>query len=323
MNKIFVDWGSTNFRAFLVTDDQQLLDSREVLNKGIFSHNSLEDFTSRGDNYSLFLKDHIGSWLADYPDAPILMCGAIGSREGWVQVDYITAPASTEDLGKNLYWLQETQLGRLSQSAIAIVPGVKIVRQNNQNDIMRSEEIKSLGSMESIQKSDGLVCLPGTHCKWVEVKGNKITNFHTLMTGELYGLLSTHGSLSTIFRDIPSMRIIEGHHESFDIGLNLASEGNDLLADLFKVRAAKMTLDDQPHSLQSMMSGVLIGHEVREGKRLFPSAKTITIVSNASSKRLFYQRALNHFGLDVDHIVDSDTATLFGFHAMSNYMKSL
>src|SRR4029078_9053800 len=40
--------------------------------------------------------------------------------------------------------------------------------------------------------ADGLICLPGTHPKWVEMKAGRIERFATYFTGEMYALLRHH-----------------------------------------------------------------------------------------------------------------------------------
>lgn len=78
---IFVDWGSTNFHAFLVRNGE-VMDRREVAGQGILTTFAQTRLAQRGDSYSLFLKEALGPWLEAHPDAAILMCGAVGSREG-------------------------------------------------------------------------------------------------------------------------------------------------------------------------------------------------------------------------------------------------
>jgi 2-keto-3-deoxy-galactonokinase len=37
---------------------------------------------------------------------------------------------------------------------------------------------------------DGILCLPGTHAKWVQISAEEVVSFQTFMTGELFDLLS-------------------------------------------------------------------------------------------------------------------------------------
>ena len=47
---------------------------------------------------------------------------------------------------------------------------------------------------------DGLVCLPGSHSKWVRVKDGEIRSFQTYMTGELFALLAERSILKHTVR---------------------------------------------------------------------------------------------------------------------------
>ena len=57
-------------------------------------------------------------------------------------------------------------------------------------DVMRGEETQIAGFLRLNTGWDGVICLPGTHSKWVHVSAGEIISFRTFMTGELYGLLA-------------------------------------------------------------------------------------------------------------------------------------
>ena len=48
---------------------------------------------------------------------------------------------------------------------------------------------------------DGLICLPGTHSKWVEVRNARIERFSTHMTGEVYAVLKQHSILGRMMEE--------------------------------------------------------------------------------------------------------------------------
>ena len=54
---------------------------------------------------------------------------------------------------------------------------------------MRGEETQIAGFLSEFPGFDGVVCLPGTHTKWVHLSAGEIVSFRTFMTGELFGLL--------------------------------------------------------------------------------------------------------------------------------------
>ena len=63
---------------------------------------------------------------------------------------------------------------------------------------MRGEETQLLGALAQVPAlAEGrqLVCLPGTHTKWVSLHDGVVLEFLTVPTGELFGLLCDHSVL--------------------------------------------------------------------------------------------------------------------------------
>jgi 2-dehydro-3-deoxygalactonokinase len=191
--------------------------------------------------------------------------------------------------------------------------------RDGRHDVMRSEEVKGLGATTHAGRDSALLCIPGTHCKWLKVERGKIVNFHTVMTGDLYGVLCEHGSLAPLFNSAPSMDDVGQHDASFDQGLELAASGGDLLVDLWQVRSRKLHAAEPPHSLQSFLSGILIGHELRQIRRFHPTVHETLLVSDPGSRQLFYRRACEKFGLSVSAEIDSETAVCVGLTMVRNH----
>ena len=80
---IGVDWGTSNFRAFLLDSSGKILDRRA----GPHGIMTVED-----QKFGDVLSAQIGNWLAD-EKLPVLMSGMIGSRQGWVEAPYVATPA--------------------------------------------------------------------------------------------------------------------------------------------------------------------------------------------------------------------------------------
>ncbi len=59
---------------------------------------------------------------------------------------------------------------------------------------MRGEETQLLGVTES--DFTGLVCIPGTHSKWIKIEGGRVVEFSTYMTGELFSVIAQHSILA-------------------------------------------------------------------------------------------------------------------------------
>lgn len=49
---------------------------------------------------------------------------------------------------------------------------------------MRGEEIQIAGYLAEKPDFDGVICLPGTHTKWVRISAGEIVGFATFLTGE-------------------------------------------------------------------------------------------------------------------------------------------
>ena len=106
---IIVDWGTSNFRAFLVNRDRQVLDQ-------VSSNDGLLNISGQ---FQLVLETNIGHWLESKKGVSILMSGMVGSRNGWVEVPYVSYPINTQKLLENLCQIKSINNGRCW-----IVPGV-------------------------------------------------------------------------------------------------------------------------------------------------------------------------------------------------------
>ena len=86
--------------------------------------------------------------------------------------------------------------------------------QNHPADIMRGEETQISGFINKNKGFKGVVCLPGTHAKWVNIQEGQISSFKTFMTGELFGVISNH----TLIRHSTSIK--GWNQESFEEGIH-------------------------------------------------------------------------------------------------------
>ncbi len=53
-----------------------------------------------------------------------------------------------------------------------------------------------LGVIAADARGEQVVCMPGTHSKWVRVVSGQVTGFSTFMTGELFDVITKHSILS-------------------------------------------------------------------------------------------------------------------------------
>ena len=62
----------------------------------------------------------------------------------------------------------------------------------NAPDLLRGEETQILGALnleDRLRQGRWVLCLPGTHTKWVVVEDGRVREFFTAPTGELFALL--------------------------------------------------------------------------------------------------------------------------------------
>lgn len=276
---IGVDWGSSNTRAFLYAPDGGLLEQRQ---------SSIGVAQYRGEEGVRALYGWLQDWLLQHPEAPLLMCGMVGSASGWRECPYVAAPAGTGELAGALlrFWHQ----GR----PVSIVPGVSHGSPNDGfRDVMRGEETQIVGLPLLCAEPPELVLTPGTHNKWIRLEQGRIVALSTYMTGELFALLRQHSLIAPVIADG------EWDEESFLAGLDTALCQPDWLHQLFGVRARGVQHIMPPAVLGQWLSGLLIGYELNAALAMPDAAKPLRCGVVASPDLLRrYQRALACFGID-------------------------
>ena len=129
--------------------------------------------------FSEALRAEVGAWLAN-GENHILLCGMIGSRQGWVEAQYLGCPAGLTELANAVIKVP------FNGAQVRLVPGVKGSDAAGLPELMRGEETAAMGMLDA---GASLVCFPGTHSKWVQLSDRKIAGFTTSMTGEVYSAL--------------------------------------------------------------------------------------------------------------------------------------
>ncbi len=310
--EIYLDWGSSNFRAFLVKDGA-VIARKQAAGGGTLKNFSGTTPETRSIEYSAFFMEQLGDWLATHGNAPIYICGAVGGREGWVETAYSVTPAGFDEVRRNLHKVQPEKLHGAMGRDVYIASGCTTAMADGRHDVIRSEEVKSLGAAKHLKMQDALLCIPGTHCKWVEILGGKIIGFESAMTGEIYNLMSERGAIAAIFKsakvpEVPDMT-------SFDAGLALAARGFDFLTDVWQVRSQQLRSPNPPADLPSYFSGLLIGHELRQMEKFY-SRRPAVLLADAGHKRDFYLRAFESLNWPIAAVVDSEIAVLTGLGAL-------
>ncbi|NEX59734.1 2-dehydro-3-deoxygalactonokinase [Noviherbaspirillum galbum] len=238
-----IDWGTSNRRAYLLDERGELVRKHEddagILNvQGRFG-DSLRD---------LLQTLQVGS-------ADIILSGMVGSRNGWVEAPYLDISQPITELKNHLL---EVDSG-LPGVRCRIVPGYRYLDPQGLPDVMRGEEAQVLGAL-ALSASSGWFLLPGTHSKWVHVEDGTVRALLTFMTGELFALMSQHGTLSKVItaeQSIPA---------AFEAGLRAAPHGA-FTHMAFCCRALVVTDMMPPDHTASYLSGLLIGSELDDIRR--------------------------------------------------------
>ena len=200
---------------------------------------------------------------------------------------------------------------------VIIVPGLACTNSLGQPDVMRGEEVQVLGWAELAGDSavrERLLCLPGTHTKWVCLENGAITRFTTSMTGELYAILCEHSVL------VPRRSNSEPatfDAQAFEQGVRLAFEhGKDLMHVLFSARSRFLVARDTFGDARSFLSGLLIGADVGSALRHYTAGKIdIELVGDPTLCERF-AIAIRLFG-GVSRVTDGGEAAYAGFRSIA------
>ncbi|WP_029918367.1 2-dehydro-3-deoxygalactonokinase [Pelobacter seleniigenes] len=287
---IVVDWGTTNLRAYRCSADGAILERRSSP-RGVKS-------LSRGD-YPEVLQELLDSFAPE-SGQQVFISGMAGSRNGWVEVPYCSLPADLDALKANLHPLPPPFNGYL-------IPGVRVVKDDGTSDVMRGEEIQVFGALHSLDLSSALLCLPGTHSKWVRAQDRQLCDFSTFMTGDLF-----QGLGQTILGcDSETAFSSEAFAKGLD-AVNLVAGG--LLHQLFTGRTLMLDGKITVEEVSSFVSGLLLGHELKQALTMRDEKERVVLIG-AEALCARYRSALNRQGVEAT-ILSSDLATCAGVAAL-------
>jgi len=263
---IAVDWGTSNFRAFRINAEGAVL-AKCSSPQGILR-------VGEG-NFEEALRAEVGAWLQE-GENHILLCGMVGSRQGWVEAEYLRCPVGIEELAASV--VQVPFFG----AQVWLVPGVMGPNAANAPELMRGEETAAMGILDDCAGA-GLVCFPGTHSKWIQLSDRKIVSF---TTGEVYSALSRCTILerTILKRTTTSGAVTE--EAAFRDGVSRSADPGGLLHHLFGVRTRVLMGQLREEASASYLSGLLIGHEVRA---TMPRGAGVVLVGAAQLCGLYAQ----------------------------------
>jgi 2-dehydro-3-deoxygalactonokinase len=251
---IAIDWGSSSFRGYLMSTDAEILDE-------VASGDGIGNVAAGG--YPATLKRLIGRWLESHPSLPVIASGMVGSRNGWREAAYVKCPAGPSEIAAHLTQVEAD--GR----RVMLAPGLSYVDESGQPDVIRGEETEIFGAADSGAR---LIVLPGSHSKWARVDGEQVASFKTFVTGEVFAALRDHTILGAFARAASPT----SPGDAFTLGVRRGAaaascEGQSgLLGLLFGARALPLMGALPEQDSGEYLSGLLIGAEIGEGRRLFP-----------------------------------------------------
>lgn len=297
---IGIDWGTSSFRAYLMETDGTLI---ETLSRPMGILNVSDN------SFAAILDVVCGEWIKSWPNIPVLMCGMIGSRQGWREAPYLTGKIGPTDLANGLTEIDDHRCD------IRIIPGLEGRSFGGGPDVMRGEETILVGAMAQGAPQTGLYCLPGTHSKWVEVSNGEIGRFSTFLTGELFSLLCEKSVLTALIKTGSGKTRAETD-AAFLRGVELAFNGEGLSHQLFAIRASVLIGEIEGWATRHVLSGVLIGAELASVNQHICAAAEDIIILATGEIGTSYEKALNSLGFS-SQILDAEDACRVGLYCVA------
>lgn len=238
--RIGIDWGTSNRRAYVLDEQGALLRQ----------HSDAAGILHVNGDFRTSLRELLQ--VLQVQQADVVMSGMVGSRNGWHEVAYLDVSHPLSELPASMV---EVDSG-LPGVRCRMVPGYRYTDPQGMPDVMRGEEIQIFGALQ-MSAAHGWFLHPGTHSKWVRLEEGRVRELITFMTGELYALLSEHGTLAK------AMTSKEPVPAAFASGVEAAAHGS-FTHLAFAGRAMVVTDAMPPAHTASWLSGLLIGSEVHD-----------------------------------------------------------
>lgn len=288
---IALDWGTSNLRGWAMRGGEVLATAQSSDGMGGLAQDAFEPA----------LRALVADWTVTAA-IPIIACGMVGSRQGWVEAPYRAVPCTP--LGETLVPAPAEALD------VRVLPGL---RQTTPSDVMRGEETQIAGFLALNPGWDGVICLPGTHTKWVHISAGEVVSFQTYMTGELFALLSQASVLKH------SVKSDGWDQATFDFTVEEAlSKPEKLAARLFAIRADDLLDGTAPAISRARLSALLIGAELAASKPYWLGTNIAILGANEAAAA--YARALKTQGASAI-LADTARMTLAGLIAAYRQTK--
>ena len=277
---IAIDWGSSSFRAYLMSAEGEVLDE-------VASSDGIGSVAAGA--YPATLKRLIGQWLEAHPSLPVIASGMVGSRHGWREAAYVECPAGPRDVAAHLTEVEAD--GR----RVVLAPGLSYIDEAGQPDVMRGEETEILRRRRFGR--DVSSCCPA---RIRNGRGSRAIASSRSRPSSPANCLRRCGTTRS---PAPSPgprppRVRERRSRSaFERGAAAAGgEGKSgLLGLLFGARSLPLMGGLAEDDAGEYLSGLLIGAEIGEGRRLYPGEEPHVAGAEALVKR--YLEAFEALGV--------------------------
>ncbi len=283
---IAVDWGTSHLRAWAMAGGRPRCAAQ--------SDRGMGKLTPAGFEPALL------ELITDWHDGPVtaIACGMVGSRQGWVEAPYKRVPCPVLPGGLVRAPTRSPDL------TVLVIPGVA---QDDPADVMRGEETQIMGFLALNPGWEGVLCLPGSHTKWVHVSAGEIVSFQTFMTGELFAAIGGH----TVLRHSVAASGWDG--AAFATALtDTMARPERIAARLFSLRAEALLKALPPVAARARLSGLLIGAELAAA-RPYWLGQQIAVIGDGTVAAL-YVDALAVLGVAAS-AADGEAVTLAGLSA--------
>jgi 2-dehydro-3-deoxygalactonokinase len=295
------DWGTSHLRLTLCDERGRAL-----------AHRGGPGVAQRTADCPSTLAALIGPWREAHGTLPVILCGMVGSTIGWTPVPYLPCPARAEDLAHGVLGVGDGQ-----GPQVQIVPGLSCRNRCGAPDVMRGEETQVLGALqldERLRRGRHLVCLPGTHTKWVHLDDGVVSEFTTAVTGELFAIVKQHSVLIRATDADPA-----ADHEAYvrhAIAQTRAHGAASLVHLLFECRSRQLAGEFSPAQAAAYLSGLVVGADVAGALALLAAAEAtpVTLIGTPQLTAT-YAIALAAHGCQPTQ-VDGEAASLAGLTAI-------
>jgi 2-dehydro-3-deoxygalactonokinase len=262
------DWGTSHLRLRLCAADGAALDTRQGPGAA----------DARG-KFSAVFDESVAPWRAEHGVLPAILCGMAGSAFGWIEAPYLSCPEELDNVAGSL---------ARARADVRIVPGMRCTNPLGAPDVMRGEETQLLGALTAVPAlghGRQLVCMPGTHTKWVLLLDGTVIEFLTVPTGEIFHMLCEH---SVLVRDRDTPVIHDAREFERGLAESAKHAGVPLLHRIFQSRSLRLDGQLSAAGAPSWTSGLLIGTDVAGALPLFAVPDSpVHIVANDSLCRLY------------------------------------